>query len=155
MFDKFFNTKTSLIESLPEVRGKYIENAKLSKHTWFGVGGPCEVMFIPFDIDDLKLFLLKKPEAVPVTVIGGGSNLLVRDGGIVGVVIKLDSPFFKKITVEGENVRVGAGVVNNDLKALLNLTIKGLTALTIASFLSPVKYSLYSTQLVILINVEI
>ena len=131
MFDKFFNTKTSLIESLPEVRGKYIENAKLSKHTWFGVGGPCEVMFIPFDIDDLKLFLLKKPEAVPVTVIGGGSNLLVRDGGIVGVVIKLDSPFFKKITVEGENVRVGAGVVNNDLKKVfIDNKIGGLEFIT-------------------------
>ena len=119
MFESFFASKNSLLESLPEVRGKYIENAKLSKHTWFGVGGPAEVMYIPEDEDDLKLFLLKKPDVVPVTVIGGGSNLLIRDGGILGVVIKLDSQFFKKVEFDGSYLTVGAGVKNSDLKKVL------------------------------------
>lgn len=119
MFESFFASKNSLLESLPEVRGKYIENAKLSKHTWFGVGGPAEVMYIPEDEEDLKLFLLKKPDVVPVTVIGGGSNLLIRDGGILGVVIKLDSQFFKKVEFDGSYLTVGAGVKNSDLKKVL------------------------------------
>ena len=54
MFESFFASKSGLLESLPEVKGKYIENAKLAKHTWFGVGGPAEVMYIPHDEDDLK-----------------------------------------------------------------------------------------------------
>ncbi len=119
MFESFFNKSSELKDSLPEVRGKYIENAKLSKHTWFGVGGPAEIMYLPEDEDDLKLFLLKKPEGVPVTVIGGGSNLLIRDGGILGVVIKLDSPYFKKVYLDGDILKVGAGVNNSDLKKFM------------------------------------
>jgi len=118
MFEKFFS-KDNLIEILPAVRGKYIENVKLSKHTWFGVGGPAEVLFVPEDVDDLKSFLIRKPEAVPVTVIGGGSNLLVRDGGIPGVVIKLDSPAFSRVSFNGEEVTIGAGLKNTDLKKKL------------------------------------
>lgn len=117
MFEKFFGSRDSLIDLLPQVRGKYIANAKLAKHTWFGVGGPADVLFLPEDDDDLRTFLLMKPEAVPVTVIGGGSNLLIRDGGIPGVVIKLDAPAFKKIRFDSDvEVTVGAGLKNSDLK---------------------------------------
>lgn len=116
MFEKLFGEKDELIKTLPEVRGKYIERAKLSKHTWFGVGGPAEVLFLPEDETDLKNFLLRKPQAVPVTIIGGGSNLLIRDGGIPGVVIKLDAPAFQKISFNGVEVTVGAGLKNSDLK---------------------------------------
>lgn len=116
MFERLFGDKDGLIQVLPEVRGKYIEKAKLSKHTWFGVGGPAEVLFLPEDEDDLKNFLLRKPQAVPVTIIGGGSNLLIRDGGIPGVVIKLDAPAFQKISFDGVEVTVGAGLKNSDLK---------------------------------------
>ena len=131
MFDKFFAPRGGLVEKLPQVKGKYIENAKLSKHTWFGVGGPAEVMYIPYDEEDLKLFLLKKPEALPLTVIGGGSNLLVRDGGIVGVVIKLDSQSFKNVKVEGTEITVGAGALNSDLKkVMIENKIGGLEFLT-------------------------
>lgn len=80
MFGRLFGAKTPILDSLPEVRGKYIENAKLAKHTWFGVGGPAEVLFLPEDADDLKTFLMRKPAAIPVTVIGGGSNLLIVTG---------------------------------------------------------------------------
>ena len=116
MFERLFGTHDVLLDMLPKVRGKYIENAKLSKYTWFGVGGPAEVLFLPEDADDLKTFLLLKPEAIPVTLIGGGSNLLIRDGGIPGVVIKLDAPAFQKINFDGVKVTIGAGVKNADLK---------------------------------------
>lgn len=116
MFEKFFGTKDSLVNSLPEVRGQYIEKAKLAKYTWFGVGGPAEVLFLPADYEDLKMFLLQKPKAIPTTVIGGGSNLLIRDGGIPGVVIKLDASAFSQVKFDGVEVTVGAGLKNSDLK---------------------------------------
>lgn len=117
IFDNFFTKKNNnLIKLLPEVRGEYIENAELDKHTWFGVGGPAEILFLPEDAEDLKLFLIKKPQAIPVTIIGGGSNLLIRDGGIPGVVIKLDTPAFKKIKVTDDEITIGSGYKNADLK---------------------------------------
>lgn len=119
MFGSFFAPKNKIINLLPEVRGDYIENAKLSKHTWFGVGGPAEVLYLPEDTDDLKSFLLRKPEAIPMTIIGGGSNLLIRDGGIAGVVVKLDKPAFQQVEINGMEVTVGAGLRNSDLKKTL------------------------------------
>lgn len=101
----------SLIERLPSVRGRYSEASPLSRVTWFGVGGPAEVMFRPADRDDLAAFLTGKPDDVPVTVIGVGSNLLVRDGGIAGVVIRLGKGFVEA-TCEGERVRAGAGALD-------------------------------------------
>jgi UDP-N-acetylmuramate dehydrogenase len=101
----------SLIERLPSVRGRYNEDSHLSRVTWFGVGGPAEVMFRPADRDDLAAFLAGKPDDVPVTVIGVGSNLLVRDGGIPGVVIRLGKGFVE-VTCEDERVRAGAGALD-------------------------------------------
>lgn len=119
MFANLFGAKTAIFDSLPPVKGKYIENAKLAKYTWFGVGGPAEVLFLPHDLEDLKTFLIRKPEEIPVTVIGGGSNLLIRDGGIPGVVIKLDAPEFAQCSVNGSEITVGAGMKNVDLKKVL------------------------------------
>lgn len=116
MFNLF---KKGLIEILPKVRGKYQKNVNLSKHTWFGVGGPAEVMYHPEDDEDLSLFLRQKPYNLPVCTIGGGSNLLIRDGGVPGVVIKLDSPFFKKIAVADNKITCGAGVRNGELKKIM------------------------------------
>lgn len=114
-----FKKKHSLIDILPTVRGKYKENVPLSKHTWFGVGGPAEVMFVPEDQDDLSFFLKNKPYNVPVSIIGGGSNLLVRDGGIPGVVIKLDSPFFTNVKIREQSITCSAGMKNVNLKKYL------------------------------------
>lgn len=83
----------SLLSRLPKVRGRYRENADLGGTTWFRVGGPAEVLFKPEDTDDLSMFLKERPKDIPVTVIGVGSNLLVRDGGIPGVVIRLGRNF--------------------------------------------------------------
>lgn len=108
-----------LLEILPPVRGKYMKDVPLSKHTWFGVGGPAEVMYVPADEDDLSAFMKTKPYNLPIFVIGGGSNLLVRDGGIPGVVIKLDSKSFKKISLGDNTVTCGAGVRNADLRKVM------------------------------------
>lgn len=115
----FRKNKNRLLDLLPEVRGKYLPNEPLNKYTWFGVGGPAEVMFSPEDNQDLCWFMKNKPYNLPVFVIGGGSNLLVRDGGIPGVVIKLDSKYFKSWSLQGEQITCGAGMKNAELKKIM------------------------------------
>ncbi|CAL7963044.1 UDP-N-acetylenolpyruvoylglucosamine reductase [Alphaproteobacteria bacterium] len=83
----------SLLDRLPAVRGKYREDADLSKICWFGTGGPAEVLFIPHDTEDLQFFLRNKPNDIPIFVLGVGSNVLIRDRGIDGVVIRLGRGF--------------------------------------------------------------
>lgn len=98
------------VESFPEIRGKMIEQAPLSAYTWLRVGGPADMLFLPKDEADLAMFMAQKPADLPVFVLGAGSNLLVRDGGIAGVVIRL-GPVFGALQVEDEVfIRVGAAV---------------------------------------------
>ena len=103
--------RLSLVERLPPVRGRYAENVPSAGITWFRVGGPAEVMFRPADLDDLVGFLKARPGDVPLTVIGVGSNLLVRDGGIDGVVVRLGRGF-AAIEIEGSTVRAGAAALD-------------------------------------------
>jgi UDP-N-acetylmuramate dehydrogenase len=100
-----------LFPRLPATLGRIETNADLSKSTWFRVGGPAEVMFWPADLNDLMNFLQNKADDVPITIIGIGSNLMVRDGGVPGVVIRL-SEVFTKISVEGLEITAGGGVSN-------------------------------------------
>ncbi len=102
---------TPLIERMPLVRGRLTANAPLAGITWFGVGGAAEVMFRPVDEEDLAVFLAHVPAEVPVTVLGVGSNLLVRDGGIPGVVIRLGRGF-AGITADGASVTAGAAALD-------------------------------------------
>jgi len=97
-----------LLARLPPVRGRTTENAPLAGITWFRVGGPAEVMFRPADRDDLISFIRAKPGDIPVTMLGIGSNLMVRDGGIPGVVIRLGEGF-SDVTFDGAEVTAGAG----------------------------------------------
>jgi len=114
-----------LIDRLPRVRGEIAENAPLAPLTWFRVGGPAEVLFRPVDADDLAEFLAGKPADVPVTVIGAGSNLLVRDGGVAGVVIRLGRPF-ASITVRDTVVEAGAAALGvNVALATRDAALKG------------------------------
>ena len=96
-----------LIARLPAVRGRLTPARALSELTWFRVGGPAEVLFRPADPEDLCAFLAGCPADVPVTAIGVGSNLLVRDGGVPGVVVRL-GPGFGRIAAEGAEIRTGA-----------------------------------------------
>jgi UDP-N-acetylmuramate dehydrogenase len=100
-----------LIERLPPVRGRLTAEAPLAPVTWFRVGGAAEVMFRPADAEDLAEFLAKRPPEVPVTVIGVASNLLVRDGGVEGVVVRLGRGF-AAVEISGARVTAGAGVLD-------------------------------------------
>ncbi len=119
-----------LVERLPAVRGRYTEAAPLGRITWFRVGGPAEVMFRPADADDLACFLAARPADVPVTAIGVGSNLLVRDGGVDGVVVRLGRAF-AEIAVEGATARAGAAALDiNVARAACRAGVAGLEFLS-------------------------
>lgn len=102
---------TSLIATLPTVMGQYLEGADLSNMVWFRTGGPAEVLFRPRNLKDLKAFLKTSPPDLPITLVGVGSNLLVRDKGVEGVVIKLGKPF-SDIAIEEDLVTAGAGAMD-------------------------------------------
>lgn len=102
---------TSLLTHLPKVRGRYQPQAPLGPQVWFRSGGPAEVLFKPEDADDLSHFFFHTPPEIPVTIIGVGSNLLVRDGGVRGVVIKLGKGF-NEIRVEGTTLTAGAAALD-------------------------------------------
>ena len=96
---------TSYLKShAPDVRGRLIANQSLAELTWFRVGGPAQVLFMPEDEADLAYFLKNLPEEIPVTVVGLGSNLIVRDGGVPGVVVRLGR-VFSDVAIEGTRVR--------------------------------------------------
>ncbi|MFM2279841.1 MAG: UDP-N-acetylenolpyruvoylglucosamine reductase [Pseudomonadota bacterium] len=99
--------------AMEAVRGKLTPDAPMDRVTWFRAGGLAELMFQPHDVDDLVTFLKALPEDVPLTVIGVGSNLLVRDGGIKGVVLRLSAKGFGDVELAGEN-RIRAGAICPD-----------------------------------------
>ena len=99
----------ALRSKLPALRGRLLANQSLAELTWFRVGGPAQVLFMPEDEGDLSYLLAALPADIPVTAIGLGSNLIVRDGGIAGVVIRLGRGF-NEMTVDGTRIRSGAAV---------------------------------------------
>jgi len=98
-------------DMLPPVRGTYSPDAPLKDLVWFRAGGPAEILFRPADSDDLASFLAARSDDLRVSVIGVGSNLLVRDGGIPGVTVRLPS-VFGKIETDGMRVRAGAAALD-------------------------------------------
>ena len=106
--------KTGLMALMPPVRGALIADAPLARMTWFGTGGCAEVLFRPADRDDLAAFLAGLDADIPVTVLGAGSNLLVRDGGVPGVVVHLGKPF-ATIAFDGCTAMAGAGALDISL----------------------------------------
>jgi UDP-N-acetylmuramate dehydrogenase len=100
-----------MIAHLPRLRGKLRADAELANVNWFRVGGKADFLFKPEDADDLAYFIAHKPLDIPVTVLGVGSNLLVRDGGIEGVVIRLGRGF-AECHAQEDRVMVGAGCLN-------------------------------------------
>ena len=119
-----------LIDRLPKPRGRLTADAALGPQTWFRAGGNAEVLFRPADTEDLATFLKALPMDVPVTVLGVGSNVLVRDGGIRGVVIRLMRGF-TGVAVEGNEVIAGAGAP--DLNVALTARDHSLTGLEFLS----------------------
>lgn len=125
-----------VMKSLPRVRGKLIADADLAPYTWFRVGGAADLLFIPADIDDLAEFLAHLPSDVPVTVLGVGSNTIVRDGGIEGVVIRLVGRYWADTVIaEAQSgkpvVTVRAGALDLNLaKTAAKAGIEGLSFLS-------------------------
>ncbi len=101
-----------LTSAMPDLRGRLLANESLAPLTWFRVGGPAQLLFTPADADDLAYFLSKLPSDIPVTVIGVGSNLIVRDGGIAGAVIRLSPRGFGQVSTEGDLVTAGTAALD-------------------------------------------
>lgn len=104
-------TRDSLVDRLPPLRGACRPGAPLYPFAWFRVGGPAEVLFAPADRDDLAVLLAHRPQGVPVSVLGFCSNVLIRDGGIEGVTVRLGRPF-AGIAADGARIHCGAGAAD-------------------------------------------
>ncbi|MBI5129593.1 MAG: UDP-N-acetylmuramate dehydrogenase [Rhodopseudomonas palustris] len=108
----FPDLAAELKAAMPELRGRLLGNEPMAPLTWFRVGGPAQVLFTPADADDLGYFLSLLPAEVPVLCIGVGSNLIVRDGGLPGVVIRLAPRGFGEVRSDGEIVQAGAAALD-------------------------------------------
>ncbi len=100
--------------NLPACRGRLLFDEPLAPFTWLRVGGPAQALFLPADEDDLAAFLQRLPVEAPVTVLGVGSNVLVRDGGVAGVVIRLPGKTFGEVVLDADGVGVIAGAAALD-----------------------------------------
>lgn len=108
----FPDISPQLKAAMPELRGRLLANESLAPLTWFRVGGPAQMLFTPADEDDLAYFLKRLPRELPLHVVGVGSNLIVRDGGIAGVVVRLGPRVFGEANAEGDTVTAGAAALD-------------------------------------------
>lgn len=108
----FPDISADLKSAMPDLRGRLLANESLAPLTWFRVGGPAQILFTPADEDDLAYFLSKLPNDIPVYTVGVGSNLIVRDGGVSGVVIRLSPRGFGEVRAEGDTVRAGTAALD-------------------------------------------
>ena len=106
----FADITADLRQIMPDFRGRLVANAPLADITWFRTGGPAQVLFTPADEADLSYFLKLLPDNVPIQVVGLGSNLLVRDGGVPGVVVRLGRGFSEIAIESGHRLRAGSAV---------------------------------------------
>ena len=108
----FQDITPDLKAAMPELRGRLLANQSLAPLTWFRVGGPAQILFTPADEDDLVYFLSRLASDIPVAMIGVGSNLIVRDGGVEGVVIRLSPRGFGATVVNGDSVTAGTAALD-------------------------------------------
>src|SRR5262245_20468831 len=107
----FHDIVPELKARMPELRGRLLANQPLGEFTWFRVGGPAQAFFMPEDENDLAYFLRNLSTEIPVTVIGAGSNLIVRDGGVAGVVIR-PGRCFNGVRIEERRVTAGTAMLD-------------------------------------------
>src|ERR1700744_4612160 len=108
----FPDLTSELKAAMPDLRGRLLANQSLAELTWFRVGGPAQPLFTPADQDALAYFLKALPRELPVYVVGVGSNLIVRDGGLPGVVIRLSPRAFGEANADGDIVSAGAAALD-------------------------------------------
>ena len=101
--------------NLPAVRGRLLFDEPLAPFTWFRVGGPAEVLFLPADPEDLRDFLKALPAEVPVIALGVGRNVIIRDGGVEGVVVRCAGRAWGEVTVEGDLIRAGPAALDSQV----------------------------------------
>lgn len=120
--------ETSILPDMPKLRGRLKANSAIAQMTWFRVGGPADYLFKPADLEDLQYFLSLLPQDIPVTPLGVASNLLIRDGGIEGVVLRFGRDFTQiKIDAEKQQITVGAMCLDGNLsEAACQAAIGGL-----------------------------
>src|SRR4051794_30676089 len=106
-----------LKDRLAGFRGSLQADQPLAPIVWFRAGGPAEILAMPADAEDLAFLMRALPPEVPVTIVGLGSNLLVRDGGVAGVVVRLSARGFGGVEIEGSRMRVGAALADKRLAA--------------------------------------
>lgn len=106
------------LETLPQIRGTYRQNANLGNTTWFGVGGEAEILLRPHDLEDLAFFLQSKPSNLDINILGLGSNVIIRDGGVKGVIIKLGKNFANP-NINQDIVTVGCACTSYNLAHFL------------------------------------
>lgn len=113
----YFQDTEEIVQSLPPVRGRISLEVNLDKVTWFRVGGPAQILFKPADLEDLQFFLKNKPANLPVTPLGVGSNIIVRDGGVPGIVIRLGRSFnyIDAVPDEDHMIEVGASTLDRNV----------------------------------------
>src|SRR6202012_5423510 len=111
-FLTFPDITSDLKTAMPQLRGRLLATQPLAELTWFRVGGPAQVLFTPADQDDLAYFLKNLPQQLPVYVVGVGSNLIVRDGGMPGVVIRLSPRALGETSVDGDVVSAGTAALD-------------------------------------------
>ncbi len=116
---------------MPELRGRLLANQPLDTQSWFRVGGPAQALFMPQDENDLAYFLRNLPVEIPVTVIGASSNLIIRDGGIAGAVVRLGKGFNDIVVEDGHKVRAGTAALDAHVaRAAQKVGIAGLAFLS-------------------------
>ncbi|MES2166248.1 MAG: UDP-N-acetylmuramate dehydrogenase [Pseudomonadota bacterium] len=108
----FPDISADLKSAMPDLRGRLLANESLAPLTWFRVGGPAQILFTPADEDDLAYFLSKLPQDISVYTVGVGSNLIVRDGGVSGVIIRLSPRGFGETKADGDTVRAGTAALD-------------------------------------------
>lgn len=117
----------TLASLLPQIRGEYRQNYALAPLTWFKVGGKAEVLFKPVDFEDLVHFLKHTSPEIPITVLGAGSNIIIRDGGIDGAVIKLGRNFAGINVLPNNQIHIGASALNYNIAQVAMLSgLRGL-----------------------------
>ena len=117
---------SAFLDRLPPVRGKILADELIAPFTWFRVGGAADALLLPKDEDDLAAFLAALDPIIPVTVLGAASNVIVRDGGIAGVVVRL-GPAFGKVATDGLRVTAGAAALDSRVSvAAANAGIAGM-----------------------------
>jgi UDP-N-acetylmuramate dehydrogenase len=108
----FADVVPALKSGAPELRGRLMANVSLAESAWFRVGGPAQALFMPEDEQDLGYFLARVPADVPLMVLGAASNVIIRDGGIPGVVVRLGTRFGEVKIEDGQRVRAGTGILD-------------------------------------------